>query len=157
MSTATIASEPRWFIQNLVYVRARGAETGGSYSLVELAGPQGDMPPLHLHRDEDEAFFVLEGTLTLFLADDEIRLEAGESAVAPRGVPHVYRVDSPRARWLGVASPTFAEFVLAASVPAEAETLPTVPPAFSPDELGALAAAHGIEILGPPGTLPSSA
>jgi quercetin dioxygenase-like cupin family protein len=135
-------------------VRAAGPETGGAYSVVELAGREGDMPPLHVHHDEDETFSVLEGKMTLFVGNDELELKAGECTVAPRGVPHVYRVDSTEARWLGVASPTFAEFVLAASVPAETETIPDAPPAFAPEELIGIAAQNGIEVLGPPGTLP---
>jgi hypothetical protein len=48
----------------------------------------------------------------------------------------------------------FDRFVLAASVPAERPTLPDRPPAFTPEELAAIAAEFGIELLGPPGTLP---
>ena len=154
MSTATLSREPRWFVQNLVYVRVAGAETGGAYSVVELAGREGDMPPLHVHHHEDEAFYVLDGRLTLFVGGDRLELEAGDCAVAPRGVPHVYRVESAEARWLGVASPTFGEFVLEASVPAETETIPDGPPAFTPEQLAELAARYGIDVLGPPGMLP---
>jgi mannose-6-phosphate isomerase-like protein (cupin superfamily) len=154
MSTTTVIREPRWFVQNLAYVDVPGAETGGAYSVVELSGREGDMPPLHVHHHEDEAFYVLDGRLTLFVGGEQLKLEAGECAVAPRGVPHVYRVDSPEARWLGVASPTFGEFVLEASVPAETATIPDGPPAFSPSELAEIAARHGIEVLGPPGMLP---
>ena len=155
MPTTTLSRDARWFVRNLAYVKVAGSETGGAYAVVEFSGPQGDMPPLHVHHREAEAFYVLEGSMTLFVGGDELHLEAGECAVAPRGVPHAYRVDSPEARWLGIASPAgFDEFVLAASVPAEAETLPEGPPAFAPDELGAIAAGFGIELLGPPGTLP---
>src|SRR5262249_848580 len=154
MSTA-VATNARWFIQNLAIVHVRGEQTGESWSLVELSGAEGDMPPLHVHRDEDEAFYVLDGELTLFVGDQEMRLTAGGCAGAPRGIANVYRVDSETARWLGIASPTFERFVTAASTPAEALTLPLGPPAKSPEELGALAGEHGIEILGPPGALPS--
>ena len=155
MSVTAVSREARWFGQNLAYVKVAGSETAGAYAVVELSGPRGDMPPLHVHHREEEAFYVLEGSMTLILGDDELRLEPGECAVAPRGIPHVYRVDSPDARWLTITSPAgFDEFVLAASSRAESETLPEGPPAFAPDELGAIAARFGIELLGPPGTLP---
>jgi quercetin dioxygenase-like cupin family protein len=153
MATAT-ATNAFWFIQNLAVAKVRGEETGDAWSMIEITGPQGDMPPLHIHHLEDEAFYVLEGELTLFVGDREIRLGAGECAVAPRGIPHVYRVDSEQARWLGIASPTFERFVAEAGVPADAMTLPPSPPAVNPERLTEMAAAYGIEILGPPGTLP---
>ena len=153
-TNTAVAREARWFVQNLAHVQVTGAETGGAYSVVELAGREGDMPPLHVHRDEDEAFYVLDGRLTLFVGDEQLELGAGQSVVAPRGVPHAYRVDSPVARWLGIASPGFGRFVLEASVPAETETIPDAPPAFTPGELTEIAARYGIEVLGPPGMLP---
>ncbi len=52
------------------------------------------MPPLHIHDREEETFYVVEGQLTLFVAAEEIVLTAGQAVVAPRGVMHVYRVDS---------------------------------------------------------------
>jgi quercetin dioxygenase-like cupin family protein len=157
VSTTTTAHEHRWFIQNLARIQVAGEETGGAYAVVELTGPEGDMPPLHVHRREDEAFYVLEGRLTVFVGGEEIRLEAGDCAVAPRDVPHAYRVESPEARWLGFASPAgFDRFVLEASVPAESPTLPAGPPALTPDSLAQLAAGYGLELLGPPGALPAA-
>lgn len=70
-------------------------------------------------------------------------------------MPHVYRVESERARWLGLTSPSgFAEFVLAASDPAEFEDLPPEDRPVDTERLGAAAREHGIEIVGPPGTMP---
>jgi quercetin dioxygenase-like cupin family protein len=42
----------------------------------------------------DETFYVLEGELTLFVAGEQIVLGPGQAALAPRGVPHAYRVES---------------------------------------------------------------
>jgi hypothetical protein len=111
---------------------------------------------LHVHHSEDEAFYVLEGRMTLFVGDSQIEIAAGESAVASRGVPHVYRVDSERARWLAVASPAgFERFVAEVSVPAQELELPDGDPAVDPARLNAVADEYGIEILGPPGALPT--
>jgi hypothetical protein len=67
----------------------------------------------------------------------------------------VYRVESERARWLAVSTPAgFASFVLAASDPAERDELPSPDRPVDVERLMAAAEAHGIEILGPPGTLP---
>jgi len=154
-ASSPTTNQARWFFSNLVRVRLDGSESDGSLDVVEGLGARGEMPPLHIHHREDEYFVVLEGELSLHTPGASRRVAAGEAAYAPRGVPHVYRVESERARWLGISNPSgFASFVLAASDPAEAEELPPADRPVDFDRLGAAADAHGIEILGPPGTMP---
>ena len=148
-------STPRWFLNNLVTVHVNEP----TLSIVELTGAPGDTPPLHVHTDEDETFYVLEGEVTLHIAgQDPVVLDAGEVAFAPRGVPHVYVVTSETpARWLGTSTGhEFASFVEALSTPAAESTLPT-DVEIDPAHVAAVAARHGIELLGPPGTLPQAA
>lgn len=149
----------RWFLHNLATLHVLGDETEGRLGVVEVWGAEGDMPPLHVHGEEDEVFFVLEGRLAVWIGERSATLEAGQSALAPRGVPHAYRVESERARWLAVVAPSrFDGFVAESSAPAEALTLPPETlPLRAPAELAASAARCGIEILAPPGTLPGAA
>ena len=152
---ATQAPEPLWFIDGLVHIRVSGEETNGQYSLLENHVPRGDMPPLHVHHEEDEVFHVLEGETTLFVPGRAVRLTAGETFRAPRGIPHTYRVESPTARLLVFCSPArFDGFVRAVSERAPAEELPPPGRPFDPDSFAATAAEYGIELLGPPGALP---
>lgn len=155
VKTDPAIDEPRWFLDNLARIRL-DAEAGQSkLDVVEISGRRGDMPPLHVHHREDELFVVLEGELSLHLPGESRSLGAGQAAFAPLGVPHVYRVESEQARWLGLSSPAgFSTFVAACSDPAEADELP--PAGREPDlpRLQAAAAVAGIEILGPPGTMP---
>lgn len=149
----------RWFFANLVDVKLT-QELGAGMSIVELVGPPGDMPPLHVHRSDDEAFYVLDGEFSLFVKDQQpVRLSAGGLALGPKGVPHTYRVEGDReARWLAVCTPgDFERFVVAASRPAERPELPPPHGPPSDEEIAAvttLAAEHGIDLLGPPGMLP---
>lgn len=147
--------EPRWFLASLARIRIAAGAGSGALGIVELTGPQGDMPPLHVHHREDETFLVLEGELSLFLPGAAVRLGPGEAFLAPRGIAHAYRVESATARYLAISTPGgFASFVEGVSVPADADGLP---PAGLPVDMPALLAAaeaHGIEILGPPGLLP---
>src|ERR1700756_1455736 len=56
-------------------------------------GPVGEhrlIAPFHVHRSDDEAWHVLEGTICVRSAEDEIRAEAGSAALVPRGTPHTY-------------------------------------------------------------------
>ena len=152
------SAQPLWFIDNLAYVHVDGEKCGGAYSLSEIWGAHGNMPPLHVHHRDDEAFYLLEGELRLFLGDRQIALAAGQAALAPREVPHTYRVESDRARWIVINSPAgFEQFLRDAGEPAPSTELPAPGRPFDPAALARAAAEYGIEILGPPGMLPEEA
>ena len=138
-----------WFLRNRVQIHISGLQTDGALALLESTGPAGDQTPLHVHHLDDEGFYVLDGQLTLWAGDDRHVLRPGDSVLAPRGVPHSLRVDSD-ARWLLTSTPAgFEAFVRSVGTPTPPVSLP------APDELARIAAQHGIEILGPPGMLPT--
>lgn len=146
-----------WFLNSLVSTKADLAETGGAYALMEhLLTPAAD-PPMHVHADEAEAFYVLDGEIEFEVDGTVAHAVPGTFALAPAGRPHCFRVKTPTARMLvvtsapGGATNGGAEaFFRAAGTPATAPVLPA-PEAPDPARLTALAAAHGIEILPPPG------
>ncbi len=64
-------------------------------------GPPRYIAPLHLHRKDDEAWYVLEGTLRVKTGDDEVELRAGSGVLVPHGTPHTYwNPISERVRYL---------------------------------------------------------
>lgn len=134
------------FLGSRARILVDGDQTGGAFSLTDMLDvPAGHMPPLHVHRREDEGFYLLEGDVTLYVGADEITCRAGDFVLAPRGIPHAYRVGDRPARWLVTSSPAgFERFVAAVAALEEP----------SPEILGAVGADHGIDILGPPGMLP---
>lgn len=147
-------SEPIWFLANLMEIHypADGAQP----ALIEVTAPAGDMPPLHVHEDEAEAFYVLAGSLEVWVGDDtHLTLGLGDAVRAPAGVPHTYRAGEDGARFLVSAGARFEAFVRAMGRPAPERVLPAPGP---PDVelLGSLAAAAHITLLGPPGTLPAT-
>ena len=148
--------ETLWFIDHLVHVLVDGDASGGALALLDERGRRGDMPPLHVHRRDDETFHVLEGEVTLFVGGEQILLGPGRAAFAPRNVPHAYRVESEEARWLVITTPAgFDAFVREVSEPAPADALPPAGRHVDPEILSQAAAKAGIEILGPPGALPA--
>jgi quercetin dioxygenase-like cupin family protein len=157
MPSTTALDQALWFLHNRAVIHVRSDQTDGTYAVVELTGAPGDAPPLHIHTYEDEGFYVLEGTLRLHVGGEPpVQLRAGEFALAPHGIPHLYVVESGQpARWLTVSNGGFDRFVEEVSVPAERGGLPIEPHTPAPDELAAIAARHGIVILGPPGQLPA--
>ena len=126
--------------------------------MVESELAYGEMPPLHVHA-ADESFHVFEGSLTIYLADDAVRLEAGETLVAPRGVPHTYRAESAKARVLTMSrvdsAARYDDFLRAVARPSESEA-PAWATAEDEATVSAIAAAAGITVLSPPGELPAA-
>jgi mannose-6-phosphate isomerase-like protein (cupin superfamily) len=154
MSTAT-RTDAVWFIDTLAHVRISGSDSEGRFGLVELSGRRGHMPPLHVHHSEDEAFVVLEGELTIYVGKEMLVLGANDAAFAPRDVPHTFRIESETARWLAAATPAgFDRFVETVGSPALEPTLPDEPVMPDPERFAAICEEFGIELLGPPGTLP---
>jgi quercetin dioxygenase-like cupin family protein len=145
--------ESIWFIANLAEV----LEDRDDYSLVRMHLPAGDMPPLHVHEREDETFYVLSGSMTLWVGDEPpVTLAPGSYALAPRGVPHTYKAGPDGA--VGLVSSLgggFAAFLREAGTPALRPELPVLDGPPDADRLARVAAAHGITLLGPPGALPS--
>jgi quercetin dioxygenase-like cupin family protein len=145
--------EALWFLGVLATVKASAETTGGRVAVIEHRAPQGSGSPLHVHRNEDEWFYVTEGVLTFWVGGQVIEAPAGSFVYGPRGVPHTFTVSSPEARFLLVAEPAgFERFMRSLAEPA---TAPTLPPATiqspAPERMMAAAAEYGIEILGPPG------
>jgi mannose-6-phosphate isomerase-like protein (cupin superfamily) len=144
-----------WFLNTLVHVRVSHEDNADGISILESEAPWSDSPPLHVHHTEDEAFHVLSGELRLVVGGEELRIAAGETALAPKGVPHTYRVESREgARWLvTTAGGDFERFVRQLSRPAQADRLPDPSGPPTPEqerELAEAASANGIDLLGPP-------
>jgi mannose-6-phosphate isomerase-like protein (cupin superfamily) len=53
-------------------------------------GPPRWIAPLHLHRNDDEAWYVLEGTLRVRVGKDEVEARAGSAVFVPRGTAHTF-------------------------------------------------------------------
>jgi quercetin dioxygenase-like cupin family protein len=144
-----------WFAE-LAGALARG-ETKVQPVMVERSAPLGAMAPLH-RRDEDETYRVLEGELTFYVGDDVISAAQGDIVVAPAGLAHTFRAESADARWLVLTRVSsldrFLDFGRAVSSPA-AQPDEGWPSPSETASVAALAAANGIELLGPPGALPA--
>jgi mannose-6-phosphate isomerase-like protein (cupin superfamily) len=64
-------------------------------------GPPRCIAPLHLHRNDDEAWYVLEGTLCVRVGRDVVEAKAGSAVFVPRGTAHTYWNPGPgRVRYL---------------------------------------------------------
>lgn len=93
-------------------VKVSGAASRGAYSLIEYShSPSAPGPPPHVHRQHEEAFFVLEGELTLAVGADLVTVRAGQTAVVLRGQVHQPSNRSGRpVRFVFLSSPPMDEF-----------------------------------------------
>jgi quercetin dioxygenase-like cupin family protein len=143
-----------WFLDNLARFPVSHADGGDGISIMDAVARRGDSPPSHVHHTEDEGFHVIEGELVIDVDGTRTRLRAGETCIAPKGVPHTYRVVSERARWLAVTTNgDFERFVRAIARPATAPELPPLAGPPTPEQIAQLtevARQHGIEFVGPP-------
>ena len=144
-----------WLLDTLVRVKVGHSSGADSMSLLEHVARHGDSPPLHLHTTEDELFHILEGKVRLRLGETERMAGPGDSLLAPKGVPHAYRVESREGgRFLTVTvGGNFEKFVRTMGRPATRLELPPPGGPPTPEAQAALIATarrFGIEIVGPP-------
>jgi quercetin dioxygenase-like cupin family protein len=152
----TDEGDATWFLNGLMTTKVSTAETGGAYSLTEHLVTAAANPPMHIQIEEEESFYVLEGEVEFEVDGSTVLARPGSFALVPRGAAHTFRVLSPTARMLVIASaPQGAqngglyEFFQAVGSPAPSRSLPT-PTAPDPVVVTSVGARHGIEILPPP-------
>jgi mannose-6-phosphate isomerase-like protein (cupin superfamily) len=125
-------------------VKASEAETAGVVSVLEAQEPPGFGPPMHVHHDCAEAFYVLEGEYIMYLDDREFVCSAGSFIFIPQGVRHGFRVGEVSSRKLNFYFP--ASMIgyfddLAAALGRDD---------VKDDDLAEIATTHAMEIVGPP-------
>lgn len=87
------------------------AASGESFGLYEWSGSGPDY--LHVHYADDEAWHILEGTLTFKFSDREVQAPAGTSVFVPAGVAHAYYEAHGPTRYLIVLTPRLRELIAA--------------------------------------------
>jgi len=143
--------EQMWFAGGGVFTwKATAAETGGAFLAFEDHMARGKTTPLHLHRNEDEALYVLEGELLVHVEGEEHKVGRGGLFVAPRGLAHAFMVTSETAHVFSFQTPGTGErFYRDASEPVTSDADASRPPDFA--RLRKVADhSPSIEVLGPP-------
>jgi quercetin dioxygenase-like cupin family protein len=123
------------------------AATGGTVDIVDHRVPPGYTPPLHVHRDQDEVFYLLEGRLTVHCGAQEWRAGPGSLVFLPRGVPHGFTAtpDGPARTLLINASAGFADVITERGTAPDQLVIPGPDvPLPAPERIPAVAQAHGI-------------
>jgi quercetin dioxygenase-like cupin family protein len=124
-------------------LKAAGDDTAQALSLLEAEEPPNFGPPMHVHHDAAEAFYVVSGEYRIFVEDEEHVCPAGSFIYIPAGVPHGFRVGALPSRKLNIYTP-------AAMVGYFDELSAAIRRGEMDDEiLGEIARRHGMEVIGP--------
>ena len=89
-------------------LRISASQTDGAFEVLELAGPDGDGPPPHIHHDRQELFYVLQGQVEFTLGEERIAVDAGSVVFVPRRTRHAFKL-GPDAKLLGWVAPAGLE------------------------------------------------
>jgi len=124
-------------------LKAAGTETSGEFALLEAVEPPNFGPPMHIHHNCGEGFYVLEGEYRFFVEADEYVCPAGSFIYVPAGLRHGFRVGRVASRKLNLYSP--------AAMTGYFDELSTAIAAGEgdPASLDAIARRAGMEIVGP--------
>ena len=127
--------------------KAVGLDTGGAYSLLEFS-ITGEGPPPHVHKNEDEAWYVVEGELTVLLGERTVKAPAGSFIFAPRGLVHRFWNEAAEpARVLALISPAGLEKMFEEL----GESVPAAPRPSDIEEIVRLHQLYDIETVMPSG------
>lgn len=142
-----------WFMNGHVTIHLSKTANADGISVTEHLLPVGFGPPLHIHRNEDETFYVLEGELRYKQGEVIGHAQAGDVIYLPKGVPHGFRVISAGgSRCLIITRGGFEDMLRSASLPATAVILPeqVEPTREMQERLAIVCAENGIDLIGPP-------
>jgi quercetin dioxygenase-like cupin family protein len=141
-----------WLLTDLHTFKVVGSDTGGAFTLAELtAGPEMGPPP-HIHRNNDETFYILDGTFDFSLAGRPFSAGAGALVYLPKGVVHTHSAGGGApARALVMQTPAGVErFIEEAGKPATNPSVRPAPPEMSElQRIVAIAEKHGIDVPTP--------
>jgi mannose-6-phosphate isomerase-like protein (cupin superfamily) len=124
--------------------KVRGEQSNGALSAFESDAPPAEGPPLHVHPNADEIWYVLEGTFRVRLDDAIEDAPSGTFVFIPRGVPHTWQnVGAAPGRFLAILTPAGLERFFDRF----AEQADDIP---GRDPFRAFGREYGMEAVGPP-------
>jgi mannose-6-phosphate isomerase-like protein (cupin superfamily) len=124
-------------------VKADADGSAGAFTLLEATEPAHFGPPMHVHRDAAEAFYVLEGEYIIFIDGRETGCPAGSFVYIPAGAVHGFRVGDRPSKKLNL-------YVPQAMVGYFDELAEAVAEGSADDAtLAGIAERYGMEVLGP--------
>lgn len=134
--------EPKGLGISTIDVKVATADSGGALLVIENTNRAKGGPARHLHLDQDELFYVLDGEYAVEVGEERFTLTVGDSLLAPRRIPHVWAYTGTSVGRLLITFSPAGEMEAFFRAVAQLGSMPPLAPA--------LWRAHGMELLGPP-------
>ncbi len=129
------------------HLKVSGKDNGGALCIFEGVATRKGGPRLHVHREQDETFYVLDGRFRVQVGDVTFDLSAGDCVFAPRAVPHTFaHIGDGSGKMMVVFQP-------AGRMEAYFEELGKIKSAPTDDALKKMFSDHGMDVVGPPLTV----
>ncbi|MDH4985500.1 cupin domain-containing protein [Aminobacter anthyllidis] len=148
------ANQILWFGDNLMTIRVPASAGEDQISVIECRMLQGETSPLHVTLSGDEVIHILEGTMQFHVDCKVFVAHAGQTVMAPKGLPHNFRIESAECATCLIVTQggEFEQMVRQMSLPAPIGNLP--PRAERTPEATQrffdTCAQHNIEVVGAP-------
>ncbi|WAX94066.1 cupin domain-containing protein [Aminobacter sp. NyZ550] len=144
------ANQILWFGDNLMTIRVPAS--AGEISVIECRMPQGETTPLYVTLSGDEVIHMLEGTMQFFVDGKDFLAHVGQTVMAPRGLPHHFRIESTDAATCLIVtqSGVFEQMVRQMSLPLQADVLPSRVERDASRRFFDTPAQRNIEVVGAP-------
>jgi len=144
------ANQILWFGDNLMTIRVPAS--AGEISIIECRMPQGETTPLHITLSGDEVIHMLEGTMQFFVDGKDFPASVGQTVMAPRGLPHDFRIESTDGATCLIVTQggAFEQMVRQMSLPLEADDLPSPVERDATQHFFDSSAQRNIEVVGAP-------
>ena len=130
--------------RTVIDIKVSTLDTDGALSVAEITSLHKGGPARHLHHEQDEWFYVVEGEYVIEVGEEHYELGPGDSVLAPRHVVHVWaRVGEETGKLIAVLQP-------AGEIEEFFEDLAKLGTSPEREELQRTFSSHGMELAGPP-------
>ncbi|MFD2721301.1 cupin domain-containing protein [Hymenobacter monticola] len=125
-----------------LYLKVSGKDTDGQLAMFSGAYRKHDGPPLHVHYEQDEEFYITEGEFLVQVGEEKFTLRVGDLIFLPRNIPHAFLTLSDTGRMVFMTHPSAGTEMLF-------KQLAALPPTATLDDAQKIHVANGCRILGP--------
>lgn len=137
--------KPLHFLNGEFICKISGQDTGGGLCIYDTVRRARGGPPMHIHYEQDEWFYVREGEFVVQIGDERFHLAPGDSLLAPRRIPHAFANVSETGKLIVAFQPAGSiERIFSEIAVLSHSRMPTL------EDWQNVSSPNGVDIIGPP-------